>query len=78
MLTRNDGLSHGHVMTFLKDHQGFMWIGTEEGLNKYDGYSFTAYKHDPKKSSSVSHSFIRSLLEDQANNLWVGTESGLD
>jgi signal transduction histidine kinase/ligand-binding sensor domain-containing protein/CheY-like chemotaxis protein len=77
-LTPNEGLSQGHVVAFLKDHQGFMWMATEEGLNKYDGYGFTVYKHDPKTSSSISHSFVRSILEDRAQNLWVGTERGLD
>jgi ligand-binding sensor domain-containing protein/signal transduction histidine kinase len=77
-LTPNDGLSQGHISSILKDQQGFMWFATDEVLNKYDGYTFTAYKHDPKKTSSLSHSFIRSLLEDQDGNFWVGTESGLD
>lgn len=72
------GLSHGHVNAILKDRYGFIWFGTDEGLNKYDGYRFTIYKQDPGKTSSISNSTVYDLLEDQAGNLWVGTASGLD
>ena len=77
-LTTNEGLSHGLVAASLKDHNGFMWFGTGEGLNKYDGYRFIAYKHDPTKTSSISDNLVRDVFEDRAGNLWVATESGLD
>ena len=77
-LTTNEGLSHGFVTSIQKDHKGFMWFGTGEGLNKYDGYHFTAYKHDPEQATSISHNIVRDVLEDQAGNLWVATSGGLD
>lgn len=77
-LTTNDGLSQGHVSAILKDHKGFMWFATDEGLNKYDGYKFTAYKHNPEKASSISNDFIYDVLEDKDDDIWIGTASGLD
>jgi signal transduction histidine kinase/ligand-binding sensor domain-containing protein/CheY-like chemotaxis protein len=77
-LTPNEGLSQGHVTAILKDRQGFMWFATDEGLNKYDGYAFTAYKNDPQDATSLCNNFVRDLWEDQAGNLWIGTTSGLD
>ncbi len=77
-LTTNDGLSQGHVSAIFRDHKGFMWFATDEGLNKYDGYRFIAYKHIPEKVSSVSNDFIFDVLEDHSLNLWIGTASGLD
>jgi signal transduction histidine kinase/CheY-like chemotaxis protein/ligand-binding sensor domain-containing protein len=76
--TTNDGLSQGHVSAILKDHKGFMWFATDEGLNKFDGYTFIAYKHNPEKASSISNDFIYDVLEDKEGDLWVGTASGLD
>jgi signal transduction histidine kinase/CheY-like chemotaxis protein/ligand-binding sensor domain-containing protein len=77
-LTTNDGLSQGHVSATLRDHKGFMWFATDEGLNKYDGYKFTAYKHVAEKPASISNDFVFDIIEDKARNLWVGTRSGLD
>lgn len=75
-LTAQQGLSHNVVYAILQDHHGFMWIGTESGLNKYDGHSFTLYEHTPVDSSTLSDSRITSLLEDSQGNLWVGTRWG--
>jgi signal transduction histidine kinase/ligand-binding sensor domain-containing protein/CheY-like chemotaxis protein len=77
-LTPNEGLSQGHVTAIVKDHQGFMWFGTDEGLNKYDGYTFTSYKNDAEKPESISNNFVRDAIEDHAGNIWVATTSGLD
>ncbi|MEO5683911.1 MAG: two-component regulator propeller domain-containing protein [Chitinophagaceae bacterium] len=77
-LSTDDGLSQGHVSAILKDHQGFMWFATDEGLNKYDGYRFTAYKNDPGKNNSLIDNLVFDVMEDAAGNLWVGTASGLD
>jgi signal transduction histidine kinase/ligand-binding sensor domain-containing protein len=76
-LTPNEGLSQGHVTSIVKDHQGFMWFATDEGLNKYDGYTFTVYKNgsEPK---SLGNNFVRDLVEDHNGELWVATSSGLD
>lgn len=77
-LTPNEGLSQGHVTAIIKDHQGFMWFGTDEGLNKYDGYTFITYKYDGEKPESISNNFVRDVMEDHAGNVWVATTSGLD
>src|SRR5687768_5958648 len=73
-----DGLSQSEVYTILKDKQGFMWFGTVDGLNKYNGYNFIHYKHDPYDSTSLSNNQIHSVFEDKAGNLWVGTLDGLN
>ena len=61
----------------IQDHLGYIWIGTIDGLNRYDGYSFRIYYADDKDSTSIGHDYISSLLEDRNGNLWVGTFGGL-
>ena len=70
------GLSQVTVLCIEQDHQGFMWFGTQHGLNKYDGYNFTIYKHDALDSNSVSDNFVTSICEDHTGTLWVGTRGG--
>ena len=70
------GLSHGTVNCILQDRYGFLWLGTSYGLNKYDGHSFTVYKHNPDDPTSLSHNTVWSLFEDSAGVLWVGTYGG--
>jgi signal transduction histidine kinase/ligand-binding sensor domain-containing protein len=70
------GLSHSTVNCILQDSKGFMWFGTDDGLNKYDGYSFTVYKHNPLDRRSLSHNQVWSLFEDSSGVLWVGTYGG--
>jgi signal transduction histidine kinase/ligand-binding sensor domain-containing protein/DNA-binding response OmpR family regulator len=77
-LTTSDGLSQSSVFSILKDYKGFMWFATDEGLNKYDGYKFTVYKHDPENQSSISGNSVNGLLEDSAHNLWIASAGGLD
>ncbi len=77
-LSSRDGLSQDHVSAIFKDHKGFMWFATDEGLNRYDGYRFSAYKHDPENSSTISNSFVYDILEDAQHNLWIATASGLN
>ena len=72
-LTVKDGLSQGTVITIFQDNQGFMWFGTQDGLNRYDGYSFRVFKHDPSDSTTVNDNFIVLIAEDTAGSLWVGT-----
>ncbi len=76
--SQEDGLSNNYVRTMHQDHLGFMWIGTENGLNRFDGNHFLVYRFDPDNDQSISDSWITSLLEDQATNLWVGTRQGLN
>ena len=72
------GLSHCSVNCILQDSKGFMWFGTDDGLNKYDGYSFTIYHFDPEDPHSLSHNEVRSIVEDQWGTLWIGTRNGLN
>src|SRR5919112_2041889 len=76
-ITVEDGLSQSEVYAILKDKEGFMWFGTVDGLNKYNGYTFIHYKHDPYDSTTLSHNHINTTYEDKSGNLWVGTFSGL-
>jgi PAS domain S-box-containing protein len=73
-----EGLSQGGVTTITQDQQGFIWIGTQEGLNRFDGYDFTSYYHIEEDGSSLSHDSVWSLLSDSQDRLWVGTDSGLN
>ncbi|NIM95595.1 MAG: GAF domain-containing protein [Anaerolineales bacterium] len=77
-LTIEDGLSQNAILAIAQDTQGFLWFGTEDGLNKYDGYEFVVYKHDPDDPTSIVDSFISSLFVDRDGQLWIGTRSGLD
>ncbi|MBE7473521.1 MAG: response regulator [Anaerolineales bacterium] len=75
-----DGLSHSDVRAIVQDQQGFMWFGTWlGGLNRYDGYTFKVYKHNPQDERSLSSDNIRRLYVDHTGVLWVKTNSpGLD
>jgi signal transduction histidine kinase/ligand-binding sensor domain-containing protein/DNA-binding response OmpR family regulator len=72
-LTINDGLSQNAVFAIMKDSRGFMWFGTKDGLNKYDGYDFLIYQHNPFDSTTLSANYISSLFEDSRGLIWVGT-----
>lgn len=73
----NDGLSQNTVTTILQDDRGFMWFGTKDGLNRYDGKTFKTFKHNPGQKAGLGNSLIKCLMEDEAHRLWVGTDSGL-
>jgi ligand-binding sensor domain-containing protein/signal transduction histidine kinase/DNA-binding response OmpR family regulator len=75
-LTTANGLSQSSVVCILKDRYGFMWFGTQDGLNKYDGYKFKVYRNNPADKKSIPNNNIRCMLEDHAGNLWVGTVGG--
>lgn len=72
----NDGISQNHVMCILQDSKGFMWVGTGDGLNKYDGYKFTVYKNDARDSTSISNNFIYGIVEDAKGIIWIATRGG--
>ncbi len=71
-----DGLSQGSVYCVLQDQKGFLWFGTQDGLNKYDGYQFTVYRHDKHNNNSLSDNCINALYEDSNGYVWIGTLSG--
>ena len=75
-LTGDNGLSQNFISSILQDSKGFMWFGTKDGLNRYDGYSFVVYQHDPFDSTTISENFITSLFEDSRGYIWVGTLNG--
>ena len=77
-LTTNDGLSQGYVVDILQDRRGFMWFATRDGLNRYDGYTFVVYKHDPNDPGSLNSNFLQDLMEDDHGNLWVATNTGVN
>jgi len=74
VLSTEQGLSQSVVTCILQDSRGFMWFGTQDGLNKYDGYEFTVYRYDEDFQWSISGNFIRCIFEDASGNLWIGTD----
>jgi len=74
-ITLEDGLSQSSVSCILQDYRGFMWFGTLDGLNKYDGYNITIYRNNAKDSLSLPDNSISVLFEDFSKNLWIGTHS---
>lgn len=71
----NEGLSQGLILSILQDRSGFIWFATKDGLNRYDGYSFKVYRHDPEDSTTISDNHIFQLLEDSKGRLWVFTNN---
>ncbi len=77
-LTLDDGLSQANVESVLQDRRGFIWLATEDGLNRYDGRTIRVYKHDSQDPTSLAHSWVRALLEGADGSLWIGSDGGLD
>jgi len=75
-LTIEEGLSQSSIFSILQDSKGFMWFGTEDGLNKYDGYNFKVYKNNPENLNSLSYNYVKAIHEDQSGVLWIGTYGG--
>ena len=71
-----DGLSQSTVFCELQDSRGYMWFGTIDGLNRYDGYEFKVFTNDPSDTTSISDNVITSIYEDKNHNLWIGTVNG--
>lgn len=74
-LISKEGLSQGMINGILQDREGYMWFATKDGLNKYDGYKFTVYRHNPDDSYSLPDNYVTSIFEDDNNNFWVNTLS---
>ncbi len=77
-LSVEHGLSQSSVRCILQDSVGFLWFGTEDGLNRYDGYTFTVYRHDPEDTETLGHDMVNSLCEGEDGSIWVATMAGLD
>ncbi|HEY8937355.1 MAG TPA: two-component regulator propeller domain-containing protein [Cyclobacteriaceae bacterium] len=75
-LGTQDGLSHSNTICMLQDSRGFMWFGTRDGLNKYDGYSFTVYKKNARNENCLSGNIVHEILEDKNGILWIATWGG--
>src|ERR1700712_5138803 len=75
-LQTDAGLSQSNVTSILQDSRGFMWFGTRDGLNKYDGYKFTVYRNDPKNKNSISNNYIMDIIESSNGDLWIATWGG--
>ncbi len=76
-LTISDGLSNNSVRCILQDSQGFMWFGTYNGLNRYDGYNFEVFRHQLREQYTIADNLINFLYEDSREELWIATNSGL-
>lgn len=70
-LIYSDGLSHNNVQCFGEDNNGFLWIGTRNGLNRFDGYNFKVFKHSPSDPNSLPDNVIQSIVNDQLGRLWI-------
>jgi ligand-binding sensor domain-containing protein len=77
-LTTKDGLSQSSVFAIAQDYLGFMWVGTRDGLNKYDARKFVTYRNILSDGTSLSDNYITSIFEDSKHRLWVGTAQGLN
>lgn len=75
-LSMTDGLSHDSVQYIMQSQEGFIWIATQYGLNRYDGYQLETFHYDPEISDGISDNFVWSLAEDQEKRLLIGTSSG--
>ena len=72
-----DGLAHNSVYAIHRDRAGFLWFGTVDGLDRYDGYAFVHHRYDPDDPASLPHNLVRTIHEDDDGALWVGTQGGV-
>lgn len=77
-ITINEGLAHNYISSTFKDSEGFVWVGTHYGLNRYDGYEMLTYRKDFSDTNSLSSNKITALEEDADGYVWVGTNKGLN
>jgi len=71
-----DGLSDLNILSIMQDSRGFVWVGTENGLNRFDGHQFRVFYNDPADSGSISNNYIKHILEDSKGNIWISTHGG--
>ncbi|MBN2009011.1 response regulator [candidate division KSB1 bacterium] len=75
-ITNEDGLSNSGITSIIQDSKGFMWFGTFEGLNRFDGYSFKQYKYDPNNPNGITDNTIKKIIEVNSGTMWICTYSG--
>ena len=77
-ISSEQGISNSTIESIFQDSLGFIWFGTRDGLNRYDGNEIQVYRNDPTDSNSLSDNYIRCIYEDRHHDLWVGTINGLN
>lgn len=75
-LTTQNGLSHNKVNCIIQDHRGFIWLGTDDGLNRFDGNNFEIFRHEPRNTATISGNIVTDLAEDKNGRLWIATADG--
>ena len=75
-ISLEQGLSQSVIDVIFQDSKGYLWFGTQDGLNRYDGYSFVVYKNEPGNSNTLPGNTITAMAEDHEGKLWVGTLDG--
>ena len=76
LISVNEGLSHSYITCMIQDQEGFMWFGTLDGLNRYDGFNFKVFRHNENDTTSIANNTISSLYISPDGILWVGTDLG--
>lgn len=76
-LSLKEGLSQSPIFSIAQSHKGFIWIGSRDGLIRFDGYEFKTYRNDKITGQNISHTNIKAIYEDNHENLWIGTSAGL-
>ena len=74
----DQGMFESNIITLIQDKTGYLWFGTWDGIEKYDGYNFTTYKQEPDNPNSINSPFVNTIYEDKERNLWIGTPRGLE
>ena len=75
-ITTNNGLSQSDINAIIQDQDGFMWFGTHDGFNRYDGYNFKIFNPDPKKPGAITSNLIYDLEQDLDGNFWIASTGG--
>lgn len=73
-----EGLSQLSILAILQDSEGYLWFATRNGINRYDGYTFTTYQKEVNDPTTLSDNYVKTIAEDNGHNLWIGTENGLN
>ena len=76
-ITIEDGLTQGTVEALFQDSKGYIWIGTNDGLNRFNGYKFKVYSVEENEKNSIVNNYILDIKEDAEGNIWVATANGL-